>query len=249
MKWLPIIAVLPLFLSWPTWAQATPELTDKAKRINYAFGVDIVQTFQQQEFTVDQAAFLAGMQDSLADKARLTPEQKEVAFKQLFTQLQAKAEARSKLVAASNLVAGTKFLAANASKEDIHILKANTIADKPAALQYKVLKTGAGPSPKITDVVEVHFTGWRIDGSEFDSSVRRGTPATFGMKDVIPGWRAALQQMRVGDKWQLFIPAELAYGEYGLPQLEPNSTLVFELELLSFYTPKPAATTPTAAGH
>jgi FKBP-type peptidyl-prolyl cis-trans isomerase FklB len=94
----------------------------------------------------------------------------------------------------------------------------------------------------MTDVVEVHYHGTRIDGTVFDSSVQRGTPASFSLKQVIPGWQAALQMMKAGDQWQLFIPANLAYGQFGPPQVGPNSTLIYEVELLNCYTPKPPAT-------
>ena len=237
MKYHRLLALLPCLLATTLAAQDSPDLTDANQKINYAFGLDIIQTFQQQEFDIDTQAFLAGMRDSLAGNPALTPAQKQAAFEEMQAILQVKGEARKKVVAAKNLVAGEAFLAANAKKEGVLVMKATAQDGTPSELQYKILKSGSGPSPRLTDTVEIHFVGTRIDGTEFDSSVRRGTPATFGLSDVIPGWRAALQKMKVGDKWQLFLPANLAFGEYGLPQLEPNMTLIFEVELLSFYTP------------
>jgi len=121
--------------------------------------------------------------------------------------------------------AGEAFLAANAKKDGV-----TTTA---SGLQYKVIKSGTGASPKASDQVKVHYTGTTIDGKVFDSSVQRGQPAVFGVSQVIPGWTEALQLMKVGDKWQLFIPAKLAYGPQSpSPAIPPNSVLIFEVELL-----------------
>jgi FKBP-type peptidyl-prolyl cis-trans isomerase FklB len=120
---------------------------------------------------------------------------------------------------------GTTFLAANAKKEGV-----TTTA---SGLQYKVIQSGAGESPKLTDTVKVHYHGTLIDGTVFDSSVQRGQPITFPVGGVIPGWVEALQLMKIGDKWQLFIPAKLAYGDQSpTPAIPPNSVLIFEVELL-----------------
>ena len=246
MKSLLIPAFTLGLLVYPVRAEDKPDLTNRNQKINYAFGLDIVSTFEQQEFDIDTKAFIAGMEDSLTGKPALTPEQKDAAFQELRNYLQRKGEARWKVVATNNLREGQAFLAANAKKDGVKVKKVTAPDGSPAELQYKILKTGTGPSPKISDTVEVHYHGTRIDGTVFDSSVQRGFPATFGLKDVIPGWREALQMMKAGDKWQLFIPANLAYGEFGLPQIGPNSTLVFEIELLSFYTPKPAGSATNA---
>ena len=246
MKWQIILVLAGALSASQLCAQEKIDLADKNQRLNYAFGLDIVSTFQKQEFDIDMKAFIAGMEDSLADKPALTPEQKAAVLKELQAYVQAKAEARRKVAAVNNLKDGEAFLAANAQKEGVKILPVTAPDGAPGELQYKILKSGTGPSPQMTDVVEVHYRGSLIDGTEFDSSIRRGTPATFGLNQVIPGWREALKTMKAGDKWQLFIPAKLAYGEYGLPQIGPNSTLIYELELLSFYTPK-AVIGPTNA--
>ena len=121
--------------------------------------------------------------------------------------------------------AGDAFLAANAKKDGV--------TTTPSGLQYSVIKSGTGDSPKATDTVTVHYTGTTIDGTVFDSSVQRGTPASFPVNAVIPGWVEALQMMKVGDKWKLVIPANLAYGPQSpSPQIPPNSVLIFEVELL-----------------
>jgi FKBP-type peptidyl-prolyl cis-trans isomerase FklB len=125
-----------------------------------------------------------------------------------------------------NLAEGKAFLAGNAKKQGVKTL--------PSGLQYKVLSAGKGKTPKASDTVTVHYRGTLIDGSEFDSSVSRGQPATFKVDGVIPGWTEALQLMKESDKWQLFIPAALAYGERGAPpRIPPQSTLIFEVELIS----------------
>ena len=141
-------------------------------------------------------------------------------------ELTAKAEAKSKAEGEKNLKEGKAFLAANAKKDGV-----KTTA---TGLQYKVLKSGTGASPQKTDTVKVHYHGTLIDGTVFDSSVQRGEPITFPVSGVIPGWTEALQLMKVGDKWQLFIPSSLAYGELSPPgsKIGPNSTLLFEVELL-----------------
>ena len=124
----------------------------------------------------------------------------------------------------------TDFLTANAKKEGVKVL--------PSGLQYKVIKSGSGKTPKATDSVKVHYHGTLIDGTVFDSSVDRGEPITFPVNGVIKGWTEALQLMKEGDKWQLFIPSDLAYGERGAPpKIAPNSTLVFEVELLAVEPP------------
>ena len=140
------------------------------------------------------------------------------------------AEAKRKAEGEKNKKAGEDFLAANKSKEGVITL--------PSGLQYKILKTGTGAVPKLTDLVSVNYKGTLIDGTEFDSSYTRGEPATLGVRGVVKGWTEALQLMTVGSQWQLFIPAALAYGERGSPpKIGPNSALVFEVDLLDIKQP------------
>ena len=151
---------------------------------------------------------------------------------------------KQKAMAEKNLAAGEKFLAENAKKEGVKTTS--------SGLQYKVVKEGTGPQPKAGDTVTVDYRGTLIDGTEFDSSYKRGHPATFPVNGVIPGWTEALQLMKVGSKYQLFIPSKLAYGERAAgPELPANSTLIFEVELKGVEpaqggSPSPAAkTSPT----
>ena len=126
---------------------------------------------------------------------------------------------------------GETFLAENTKKDGVKTL--------PSGLQYKVVREGAGASPKATDKVTTHYRGTLLDGTEFDSSYRRNEPASFGVSQVIKGWQEALQLMKTGAKWQLFIPANLAYGEQGAPggTIGPNATLIFDIELISIDKP------------
>jgi FKBP-type peptidyl-prolyl cis-trans isomerase FklB len=239
-------------LASPLLAQDKPDLTNPKQKTSYAVGMDIASVFKQQELDLDVKAFAAGLSDTLAGKPALTEEQQKTVLMDLQKSLMAKAEAKNKAAAEKNLKDGQAFLAANAKKDGVKVKAVTTPDGVKGDLQYKVLKSGAGASPKTTDTVKVHYHGTLIDGTVFDSSVQRGEPVSFGVGDVIPGWTEALQMMKVGDKWQLFIPAALAYGESGPEPIGPNSTLIFEVELLGIEKPAeadvPTATnTPPAA--
>ncbi|EGK01375.1 MULTISPECIES: FKBP-type peptidyl-prolyl cis-trans isomerase [Dysgonomonas] len=189
-------------------------------KISYALGLSIGNNFLSSGIKkVDFEAFLKGMQDVIneAPLAMSYDEAKEV-MNDYFTKLQGE---RLEV----NLKAGEEFLAINKNRPGVVTL--------PSGLQYEILNEGNGPKPKATDQVKCHYHGTLIDGTVFDSSVERGQPATFGVNQVIPGWVEALQLMPVGSKWKLFIPSNLAYGKAGAGQsIEPNSTLIFEVEIL-----------------
>lgn len=206
-------------------AQEKPPLQSTGQRGSYAIGADIAANFKRQQIEVDVPALTAGFADAWAGKSRLTEEELRQATEEFRKTLMTQMEARNKVAAEKNLKDGEAYLAANAAKDGVR-----TTA---SGLQYKVVKGGSGPSPKATDTVRVHYHGTLIDGTVFDSSVDRGEPATFQVDGVIRGWVEALQLMHVGDKWQLTIPANLAYGERspGNP-IGPNSTLIFDVELL-----------------
>ena len=225
-----------------------PDLTIPNQKYNYALGLDIVSTFQQMDVDIDLTAFAAGMKDALAANPKLSEAEKKAAMDILSKNMAAKTEQLQKIASAENLKAGKAFLEANAKKEGVQIKDVIGRNGVKAQLQYKILKAGPpGPSPKEGDTVEVHYVGSLIDGSIFDSSVKRGFPATFGVIEVLPGWTAALKMMKAGDKWEVFLPPSLAYGEFPTSHIGPNSTLVFEIELLSFYTPSPAPGASTNA--
>ena len=208
-------------------AQDKPDLKDPKQRVSYSIGADIGSNFKRQELDLDAKALAAGLADALAGKTALTEAEMRETIDKFRQELMAKNEVKSKAAGEKNLKDGEAFLAANAKKDGV-----KTTA---SGLQYKSLKSGSGKMPKVTDTVKVHYTGTLIDGSVFDSSVERGQPATFPVSGVIAGWTEALQLMKEGDKWQVFIPAKLAYGERG-PQgskIGPNSTLIFDVELLA----------------
>lgn len=189
-------------------------------KISYALGLSIGNNFASSGIKkVNFDDFVKGLQDVMnnAQPAMSYDEAKEV-INEYFVELQAQ---RLEL----NRKAGEEFLAINKNKAGVVTL--------PSGLQYEVLKEGEGRKPLATDTVKCHYHGTLIDGTVFDSSVQRNSPATFGVSQVIPGWVEALQLMPVGSKWKLFIPSNLAYGEAGAGQsIEPNSTLVFEVEIL-----------------
>ena len=207
-------------------AQEKIELKDAKQKSSYAIGMDIGANFKRQEIDVDSKALAAGIADALAGKAQLSDAEQRQVLTELRTQLMGKAEARQKEAGDKNQKDGEKFLAENKKKDGV-----KTTA---SGLQYKVLKSGSGKTPRATDTVKVHYQGTLIDGTVFDSSIERGEPATFPVNGVIPGWTEVLQLMKEGDKWQVVIPSQLAYGAQGAgPKIGPNSTLIFDVELLS----------------
>lgn len=213
-------------------AQDKMELKDSKQKASYAIGMDIGSNFKRQEIDIDGKILAAGIADALAGKPQLTEAEQKQILADFRTEMMAKMESKQKEAGEKNVKAGEDFLAANAKKEGV-----KTTA---SGLQYKVIKSGKadGKSPKSTDKVKVHYHGTLIDGKVFDSSVERGEPATFGVNEVIPGWTEVLQLMKEGDKWQVYIPSKLAYGPRGAgPQIGPNSTLVFDVELLSIEKP------------
>jgi FKBP-type peptidyl-prolyl cis-trans isomerase FklB len=222
-----IASMLALGLLVPSvGAQDKPDLKDPKARVSYSIGADIGRSFKRQELDVDSKALAAGLVDALAGKTALTESEMRETMETFKKQFAEKMQAKQAASGEKNLKEGAAFLAANAKKEGV-----KTTA---SGLQYKVIKSGTGKTPKATDTVKTHYHGTLIDGTVFDSSVDRGEPVTFPVNGVIPGWTEALQLMKEGDKWQLVIPAKLAYGESGpSPKIGPNATLVFDVELLS----------------
>lgn len=192
----------------------------------YRQGHDLNRHFKELGIELDLeellAAFKAGVED---EEPKMTEEEMRDKSAQVQKFVDEKYAAKRKEDAAKNKEEGDAYLAANKKKEGVKTL--------PSGLQYKVLKSGKGESPKKTDTVSAHYKGTFINGEVFDSSYKHGKPASFPVSRVIPGWTEALQLMKVGDKWQLFIPANLAYGPEGQPgAIPPNATLLFEVELL-----------------
>jgi FKBP-type peptidyl-prolyl cis-trans isomerase len=209
-------------------------LNSKKDKISYAIGADLGKKLKTSDIDIDPAILTRAMKDTLAGaKSEMSDEEIRATLTDLSKDLQQKQATVAKEASEKNRKAGEEFLAANKGKEGVVAL--------PDGLQYKVLTPGNGPKPSASDTVVCNYKGTLIDGKEFDSSYKRGQPATFPVSGVIKGWTEALQMMPVGSKWQLFIPPDLAYGERQAgPDITPGSTLVFEVELMSIQ-PKTAA--------
>ncbi|MCX7872400.1 MAG: FKBP-type peptidyl-prolyl cis-trans isomerase [Verrucomicrobiae bacterium] len=231
MKAKTIVCVGLAVLAGSLWAQEKLNLQDKKQRISYSIGADIGNNFKRNDIEIDVKALAAGMADALAGKTALTDAEMRETINAFRTEMMEKFQKKQDEQAKKNLKEGEDFLATNAKKEGVKVTQ--------SGLQYQVIKSGKGKTPKATDTVKTHYHGTLIDGTVFDSSVERNEPAVFPVSGVIPGWTEALQMMKEGDKWKLFIPAKLAYGERGAGQkIPPNSVLVFEIELLEVLPPE-----------
>jgi FKBP-type peptidyl-prolyl cis-trans isomerase FklB len=211
-------------------------------RASYIIGLNLGRSLKSQEIPVTPDLIVQGLRDGLGGGTALLSEEEINAAMQNFQQeMLAKQQEKSKALSAKNQKEGEDFLAKNKARKEV---KATA-----SGLQYEVLKEGTGATPKPTDQVTVHYKGTLLDGTVFDSSYERNEPATFAVNQVIPGWVEALQLMKPGSKYKVYIPASLAYGETGAgPQIGPNSTLVFEIELLSVGAAQPAQGQPGAQG-
>jgi len=211
-------------------AAAGPALTTRKQKFSYALGMNIgtgyKQGLEKQGVEFDPALIAAGVKDALSGgKTRLTQEQAQAVLTEVKTEVGKQQQEKMQAASAKNKEEGEAFLTANKTKEGVVTL--------PSGLQYKILTEGKGPKPAATDSVVCNYRGTLVNGTEFDSSYKRGQPATFGVSQVIKGWTEALQLMPVGSKWQLYIPSTLAYGERGPGEIGPNATLIFDVELIS----------------
>jgi FKBP-type peptidyl-prolyl cis-trans isomerase FklB len=200
--------------------------TDKEKQ-SYAMGMNLGLGLHRQGMVLDPALVARGMKDAMTGgKTALTEDEARAALTKLRTDVQTKMEAKNKEESSANRKEGEAFLASNKSKDGVQSL--------PDGLEYKILKAGDGPKPAATDSVTCNYRGTLLNGKEFDSSYKRGQAATFPLGGVIKGWTEALQLMPVGSKWELYIPADLAYGDHPPgADIPPGSTLIFEVDLLS----------------
>lgn len=215
------------------------DLKTEEDLVSYSLGFAMGSDFKKKELKIDMRIFQEGLKDGLTGSKQILDEEE---MKEIMTAFQQKIMAKNKeeymkmveerkRQGEANKERGKKFLEDNKAKEGIVTLD--------SGLQYKILEEGTGASPKATDTVKCHYRGTTIDGEEFDSSYKRGEPATFSPMQVIRGWREGLQLMKVGGKWQLFVPPELAYGERGAGEnIGPNEVLIFEIELLGIEEPK-----------
>lgn len=201
----------------------TPE-----QRSSYTLGVDLASNFESQGLAIDIPAFVAGLKDSIDKKPmQLTEAEMADAIDTVKQQIMQKQQEARALEATENAKVSKAFLAENAKKPGVKTTS--------TGLQYKVIEAGTGASPKEDDKITAHYEGRLIDGTVFDSSFQRGTPLEFSANSVIKGWKEAFSLMSPGAKWELYIPAELAYGEKGAgDRIGPNSTLIFTVELITF---------------
>lgn len=222
------IAVLgALILAANAWAEDAPALKTQKEKVSYSIGIGIARDFKQQGVEVDQDIFIRGLVDGLnAKKPIMSEEDLKATASAYQAELKQKQTEARKATAENNKKMGDAYLAKNKTQKGVITTE--------SGLQYKIIKKGDGAKPTDDSMVECHYKGTLVDGTEFDSSYRRGQPATFPVKGVIPGWKEALKLMPVGSKWELVVPSELAYGERGAGrEIGPNATLVFEVELLS----------------
>ena len=215
-----------------TGTAAPVPLKSRKEKFSYALGMNIGtnlgNTLKKQSVEVDWNLVSQGLKDSTTSgaKTRLTEEEAKAVLTEVQNEARKRQTEEAQKAAVKNKTEGEAFLAANKDKEGVVTL--------PSGLQYKILTTGTGPKPTASDSVKCNYRGTLINGTEFDSSYKKGQPVTFGVGQVIKGWTEALQLMPVGSKWQLFIPSSLAYGERGAgAEIGPNSTLIFEVELIS----------------
>jgi FKBP-type peptidyl-prolyl cis-trans isomerase FklB len=215
-----------LIASGCTAEEKKPELKTLKEKVSYGIGLSIGKDLKRQDIDVDLDLVKRGLKDALTGaQPLLTDEQMKSTMEEFKKDMTAKQQAKLKDLGEKNQKEGEAFLAENAKKEGVVTL--------PSGLQYKILKKGTGKAPSADDTVTVNYRGTLVNGTEFDSSYKRGQPATFPVKGVIPGWTEALPLMHEGAKWELYIPAKLAYGDRNVsPEIGPNSTLIFEVELI-----------------
>lgn len=212
---------------------------DKKAEYSYMVGMDVGRGLGSIKEEIDMNTVIQALQATIkGDKTTMTEPEALTVRQEFMQKLQAKAAAKTKEDAEKNQKEGDDFLAKNKSKAGVKVTA--------SGLQYEVIKAGNGAKPKATDSVKVDYTGTKIDGTKFDSSVDRGQPATFPLSGVIPGWTEGMQLMPVGSEYKFYIPAKLAYGDHGPATIGPNATLIFDVKLISIEAPAatPAAPTP-----
>jgi FKBP-type peptidyl-prolyl cis-trans isomerase FklB len=231
LRWLVGLGII-LFLASQIGAQETSSLKDQKDKISYSIGMEIGRNLKRQSLDLNPDILSKGIKDAFSGgKALMTDQEMAEIMTAFQKEMMAKQQEAAKKLGEKNKKEGEAFLAENKKKEGVVTLS--------SGLQYKVIKPGTDKKPKATDTVKAHYRGTLIDGKEFDSSYRRGEPASFPVKGGIPGWSEALQLMGEGAKWQVFIPSNLAYGERGAGRdIGPTATLVFEIELISIQEKK-----------
>jgi len=224
-RWVAAFGIV--LLAGTAWAEETVVLKTQKDKVSYGIGMNIGKNLKRDAIDVDADLVSKGLRDAFSgEKTLMSDEEYHAAMTALQKDLMDKQAETAKKLAEKNKKEGEAFLAENGKKEGVVTL--------PSGLQYKAIQSGKGKTPALTDTVETHYRGTLIDGTEFDSSYKRGQTVTFPVNGVIPGWTEALQKMKEGDKWQLFVPSSLAYGERGAGrEIGPNATLLFEVELIA----------------
>jgi FKBP-type peptidyl-prolyl cis-trans isomerase FklB len=227
MKFGWVVTLGILLLAGQTGAAEKMTLKTEKEKLSYTMGVEAGSNMKRQSVDIDPDVLLQGLKDAFSGSALLMSEEEMLAVKNVFRKgMMTKQAEETKKLAEKNKKEGEVFLEENKKKEGVKTL--------PSGLQYKVITEGTGKSPKAADTATVNYRGTLVDGTEFDSSYKRGQPETFPINGVIPGWTEALQLMKEGAKWQIVIPSNLAYGEKGAGGIiGPNATLIFEVELIS----------------
>jgi FKBP-type peptidyl-prolyl cis-trans isomerase FklB len=240
------ITMFCLGLAAPLFADGTNQLTDEKSRVSYALGMLTGKQWKAQDLDFDPDVYAQAIKDAMGGGAtQLTQEQAQQTLESFKKEFTAKQQQKKAEQGIKNKAEGEAFLATNKMTAGVQVMSVTLPNGKTSELQYIPLTNGTGAIPQGNDKVTVNYRGSLLDGTEFDSSYKRGQPASFPVGGVIPGWTHALEKMPVGSKWKLFIPADLAYGENGRPGIPPNSVLIFEVELLSVEaaaTPPPQAT-------
>lgn len=228
MKKILVLLLVGLF-SFTACSQTTNKevkLISQTDSVSYAIGIDIGNNFKKQNIEISADVLRRGIEDALADTSLLTQDAIKSVMMNFQKDMMEKQQAKGKVDSEKNIKEAEAFFKENKTKEGVKTLE--------SGLQYKVLTSGSGKSPKLSSSVEVHYAGRLLDGSEFDSSIKRGTPLPTKVTGVIKGWTEILQLMKVGDKWEVYIPSDLAYGERGsAPVIGPNAALIFTMELIT----------------
>ena len=229
MKYLLVVLLMFFTIACSQNTAQNVDLKTFEDSVSYSIGADIARNFATQKLDISNDAFVNGFMDASADsssgiKLKITKEEAEKVLAKYQQVMMAKRETEANVAVLENLKKGDEFLAANKTKEGVEVTA--------TGLQFKVITLGDGAKPKASDKVKVHYKGTLIDGTKFDSSYDRGTPAEFPLANVIKGWTEGLQLMPVGSKFEFYIPAMLAYGQNAPQTIGPNQTLIFQVELL-----------------
>ena len=225
LKAITIFALSISFLISSLYAETQKLITEKEK-VSYSIGLSLGKNLSQQSIEIDVQVFAKGIEDAMSGVTPLLTDQEiRVVMSNLQKRLADRKKEEEKIESGKNMEEGLKFLEENKNRKGVITL--------PSGLQYEIIRQGTGSIPKVDDTVVTNYEGTLIDGTVFDSSYKRGQPATFPVNGVIKGWTEALQLMKTGAKWKLYIPSELAYGPRSAgPNIGPNSTLIFDIELL-----------------